>query len=1412
MKGMNEEKTPAYYRARMEVIESLLLAAHAAQRKDKDSKELEKEVVLLRNGVILDKELEEKKTKAQLETKSFSDEPLTFSEITRYNTWFAIHPDKVAGKEVVTSSRNFALSIEGTREDIERTIRGERKMSLKELALRIKKERGLGDIDYGYDLSGLGDLGDVVKGEMNANIELLKKAVEQSRKEKEYSETDKLSFEEVIGLYNQGISVDEMKAWVWYKRSLGVPMKGWDKYFLPNTGESGMMIYTVRPTSIKDNHFRDIASVGEGVLLGKPTRFTNEYGGTNYLVFTALNGDKQYVPEKDIRRENTGIKTDPKVLKELVLKGVLFYSEGDLEPYPIYAYGNMYDKQLQLEKDKETILTTYGEEIYNSQKEIIQKAKPELLSIGNPDERMRPKILAISDFANEFRVKELRDETGINLEEGNKKEEGYTLLEAFKKFLYSLEGNDFKESTARNIWDYYIEGKRITDKDLDDDARRELKVNARNEGEELFSKFLYEALTFEDQEKLNYAWNRIYNGQSSIAYHRIPIGFECSAKFKQFNLQISPVQREGVAFIEAVGSGIVAYDVGVGKTLTAIIALAQAIFSGKASRPLVVVPNPTYGKWIKEIIGYEDDKTKKFIPGVLSNTGIKINEWYNLGTDILSKVKLDKKIPAGTITLVTYEGFKKIGFSKKVEDTMFVELTNILSQSEEKSDRDKEIDYQKYREVVGVGVKGTIADIDALGIDYIVIDEAHRCKNIFDAVKAKGAKRFGITGAVSDTGLKAFFLCNYIQRTYGRNVMLLTATPFTNSPLEIYSMLSLVAYEGMRKLGIISIKTFFELFVQEKTEWVVNYKEEIVPKDTVKSFNNRLLLQKLIYNHINYKTGEEAGVKRPCKINLPRVNALENGKIKRLPSEKQILTYLRMTPAQRHNQNQITEYAQTLTKKNTSGILRAMNWSLDNALSPFLYEGTPENYKEFIEESPKIKYIVECIHSVKKWHEERNQPVSGQVIYMNRGKDYFSLIKEYLEKEGGYKTSVKLNRVTLDEVEVITSEMSQTRKENVKEAFLEGIVKVIIGTSTIREGIDLQKKGTVIYNVYPDWNPTDIRQLEGRIWRQGNEFGYVRSVMPLVQDSMDVFVFQKLEEKTSRINDIWYRGDRGNVLDLESLDPEEIKFALLTDIEAIAQMRLKVVKAEIARKLKKAEANLKTLKEFRNILFEYNNTRESSIEHLHRAKKIILETDYKEEFYGRNDKDLKKFKEANEQLVKEIDYFLESVPQLDKELIRLLKNLLGSSVPYYAHNSYLYSDFKYYVSVVKKAEKTILAPKGFTINDDISKIIESYMEDKKAIEEEDIETSKEEYLHELKAEAQLKKSALAVTGATVSERANEFAKLNYLLSYKASDVETNSCVLPEGEKVRVTDRPAKRGRLRLKAIAMKMKMKLKNAA
>lgn len=55
--------------------------------------------------------------------KTTPTEPLTFTELTRYSTWFAMHPEKVAGKEELTTSFHFPITIKGNRELIEQTIR-----------------------------------------------------------------------------------------------------------------------------------------------------------------------------------------------------------------------------------------------------------------------------------------------------------------------------------------------------------------------------------------------------------------------------------------------------------------------------------------------------------------------------------------------------------------------------------------------------------------------------------------------------------------------------------------------------------------------------------------------------------------------------------------------------------------------------------------------------------------------------------------------------------------------------------------------------------------------------------------------------------------------------------------------------------------------------------------------------------------------------------------------------------------------------------------------------------------------------------------------------------------------------------------------------------------------------------------
>jgi hypothetical protein len=707
-----------------------------------------------------------------------------------------------------------------------------------------------------------------------------------------------------------------------------------------------------------------------------------------------------------------------------------------------------------------------------------------------------------------------------------------------------------------------------------------------------------------------------------------------------------------------------------------------------------------------------------------------------------------------------------------------------------------------------VGLKNSIADIDVLGFDYAVVDEAHRCKNVFSQVKSddEGNKRYNIQSATSETGQKAFLILSFIQRKFGRNTMLLTATPFSNSPLEIYSMLSLVAYDSLRDNGIVNLDTFFDLFVLPTVEWTANYKEEIVEKEVIKSFTNRRILQKLIYNHILYKTGEEAGVQRPKKINLPLLYSFENSK-ERLPQSKQVLTYINMTPKQRENQNGIVAMAKKSTqgKLDMGNLFRALAYSLDNALSPYLLNGTPEDYKEFVQESPKIAYVMDCIKSVKDWHEKHGETPSGQVIYMNRGKQFFPLIKEYLENEIGYKRGVMYDKTKVDEVEIISSEINDTRKETIKEAFLDGVVKIIIGTATIREGIDLQKRGTVIYNCYPEWNPTDIRQLEGRIWRQGNQFQYVRIVMPLVQDSMDVFVFQKLEEKTSRINDIWFRGDRGNVLDLESMDPEEIKLALITDVDRLVQMFFDQAKEQLNREFKKVNLAIQTLKEVQSDIKDYNTYRGKSIEAIKSFHTSLLASKYFEQTPQVNEEgefESKQIKKAKE-LKEEIEAVVNAADRQDKDIIALGRKIDSSYavLGVYFPNRYYLSYFKEYVSKVRKTERTLLKPRGYSLTSDLSAVMAQYEAEKQSIQAQ-AETFMGEQdspkWAELKLEIQAKKSALQVEGRSAESRAKDFETLNYLLEYR-----TNLVAATTTEIINASE-------LELEALALEIELELIN--
>ncbi len=117
--------SPTYLRARLDLIREKLAGADDMQ------------AALLRNGVFYDQKAIEQKAKS----KAYPTAPLSFTELCTFNTWFVLHPEKVCGQEVVTSSKEFPVTIQGDKAQILSIIQKQQSYSLIEIeALALEYE------------------------------------------------------------------------------------------------------------------------------------------------------------------------------------------------------------------------------------------------------------------------------------------------------------------------------------------------------------------------------------------------------------------------------------------------------------------------------------------------------------------------------------------------------------------------------------------------------------------------------------------------------------------------------------------------------------------------------------------------------------------------------------------------------------------------------------------------------------------------------------------------------------------------------------------------------------------------------------------------------------------------------------------------------------------------------------------------------------------------------------------------------------------------------------------------------------------------------------------------------------------------------------------------------------------------
>ena len=691
----------------------------------------------------------------------------------------------------------------------------------------------------------------------------------------------------------------------------------------------------------------------------------------------------------------------------------------------------------------------------------------------------------------------------------------------------------------------------------------DLKRQARSDtANRLFDRYLHEGLSESDTKRLSAEYNRRFNSYVAPDYSKLPLfvdgmsAYKGDSKFKLYDQQI-----KGISFLCNKGNGLLAYDVGVGKTAAGIVATVNQIQTGRSKRPLIIVPNQVYSKWYTDI--------RQLFPN------IKVNDLYNFGKDSVEKY-IDSEnlhrlnIPENSISLCTYEALKNITFTdESCENELYEDFASLLSADMDGSARDNAESSDKIKGIIGSAshVKDeSYFFYEDCGFDNLTVDEAHNFKNLWvvPRPKKKGESNeyAGIpSGKPSARALKMYGMTQLTQRhNDDRNVFMLTATPFTNSPTEVYSMLSYVGRERLKQAGITSLRAFFDEFAQTKQELGVTSTGNIDTKQVMKSWKELSALQNILTEFIDKVDGEEAGIIRPNKFT--HVKPLD------------------MSDLQKKMREIDEERMADVKKGDSAAVIVAMNNMRLSCVAPAL--ANPAMYpgvelpplSKLVETSPKLKFVCDAIIDMYKCNPEK-----GQFMYVPLGKESHGIIKDYLIAHGIPKNAV----------EIINGEVNNTpeKKEKITSCFNDekNPCKIIIGGRNTAEGIDLNGNSFSMYNCSLGWNPSETIQAEGRIWRQGNLQGNVHIVYPVMNDSIDSVLYQKHDEKRSRINELWnYKGDSLNV---EDINPEDLKLDLIKDpnkkAKLILQEETKEARAELSRlnlKIKSFDEIIEKRKQF----------------------------------------------------------------------------------------------------------------------------------------------------------------------------------------------------------------------------------------
>lgn len=319
------------------------------------------------------------------------------------------------------------------------------------------------------------------------------------------------------------------------------------------------------------------------------------------------------------------------------------------------------------------------------------------------------------------------------------------------------------------------------------------------------------------------------------------------------------------AFVRSQGrhfGGINGMGVGLGKTFSSLASTQHAQNIGAKKKTIFVVPNSVLSNWRKEVdFAYTSTDDCLFVG--LRENGDQFRVYSNKYDEDLLKA-VDSKYRK---IFMTYEAFKRI----KLKDDTIADYARYVKQNDSAyANKDLQKADEKAKGMIAELIDRLSMDTNApfledMRVDSVVIDEAHAFKNSISAPNTDNRIKYLSQPQESARGEDAQAKLFYIRGLTPANdgVQLLTATPITNSPLEIYSMLSLAGgRDTVNKMcgGIVGADDFLAVMCQIEEEVVPTIDGKTRSQNVFTGIRNAQILKKAVRANAVIKDAQDVGM------------------------------------------------------------------------------------------------------------------------------------------------------------------------------------------------------------------------------------------------------------------------------------------------------------------------------------------------------------------------------------------------------------------------------------------------------------------------------------------------------------------------------------------------------------------------